>query len=127
MNTSPTCIVLDAPYTTGDLNPDARYPHVYIVSLYLNGPMLSMSITYEFGEMREQWYPAPLVPAVTLQLNGAQLIPFFSTEASTDGSMYLWDQVESLMYEQIQATNARCAGRIGSIGAPVVPDAPIPT
>lgn len=127
LNASPTCIVLDAPFAMGDLEPGVSYPHVYITTLYLNGPALSMTITYEIGTMANGWNPASLVPTRTLRIEGAELVPFFAakgaepSEAST--SLPLWDQVEGLMYMQVQAHDARCAGAIETVRTPA-PDAP---
>lgn len=119
LNASPTCIVLDAPYKVGDLAPNDAYPHVYITTMYLNGPALSMSVTYEFGTMNGGWQRAPFVAAQIVQVNGADLVPFFASKYDDKGSPYLWDQVEELIYRQIQAANPRCAGTIETVNATV--------
>jgi hypothetical protein len=106
--------VLDEPYKTGDLAPDVKYPHVYITTLFLNGPGLTMQISYEFGTMQGQWVAAPNVPTQTLALQGFDLVPFF-TQQPTDATTPLWDQVETLMYKQVQASNARTAGTIQTV------------
>lgn len=113
-------ILLDTPYSVGDLAPDVTYPHVYITTFYVNGPGRSAIITYEIGELKDvtpdnpmgTWTKALEVPAGSLQLNGEQLYPFFGAQVTTQSDPYLWDQVEVLLYTLIQKDQPRLAGEL---------------
>ena len=113
-------ITLDTPFAIGDLGPDATYPHVYITTFFVNGPAALAQITYEIGELGAPtddnpmgaWNKAPYVPTATTSINGSDLYPFFMSKAET-GDTPLWDQVEALMYAQIQKSDTRLAGKIG--------------
>ena len=113
-------VTLATPYTVGDLNPDVTYPHVYITTFFVNGPARSATIQFEVGTLTASddpmglWSKAPEVPSMVLNINGADLYPFFGNEVASgiNVSPYLWDQVESLLYAQIQAANPRLAGSL---------------
>lgn len=115
-------IVLATPYSVGDLAPDESFPHCYITQFYVNGAGRNATITYEVGSLAAPsdtdpmglWTKAPFVPAGTLQIVGADLYPFFSNVVNTDPSVsqLLWDQVETLLYTQIQAAEPRLAGEL---------------
>lgn len=116
-NAAPIVIVLDTPYTTGDLAPDVQYPHVYITTFYVNGPALNMTLTYEFGTFTAGgWQGAPNVPTQNLTFNAAELYPFFGRTPNSVETP-LWDQVEQGLYEQIQEKNGRTAGKVMSLRA----------
>lgn len=117
MNLAPTVIVLDTPYSTGDLAPvDVLFPHVYITTLYVNGPALQMTMTYEYGTMGEGgWTKAPYTPTASITFQGPELYPFFGRVPNSVETP-LWDQVEQGLYEQIQEKDGRAAGKVTSLG-----------
>lgn len=131
-------IALKNAYSVGDLAPDTTFPHVYITTFYVNGPGQTAIINYEIGTMSPPtadtpmgtWVKAMQVPALTLQINGADLYPFFMSQvqmphdavpgddtvdppipAQDAISGNLWDQVETLLYQQIQKSDARLEGK----------------
>lgn len=111
-------ISLDTPFTVGDLAPDASYPHVYIITFYVNGPAMMASISYEIGTLTPDvssplgatWEKAPEVSARSVQIQGKELIPFFVTQGEEGASV--WDQVERLLYAEIQGHDERLAGTV---------------
>lgn len=110
-------IVLEVPFSLGELS-SAPFPHVYASSLTVDGKSQTVLIRFEFGEMDENgtWNPTPIDTGRTVVLSGERLIPFFYTCPSvTDIS--LWDQVETLVYRELQATEPRLKGTITAIPA----------
>lgn len=109
-------IALDTPFSVGDLNKGVSYPHVYITGFNVNGSAMFAMIHYEIGTFTPgtplgTWKKAPEVPGRDVTLSGELLYPFFLT-TPTDTERPLWDQVEELLYAQIQGNDARCVGTI---------------
>lgn len=111
-------IILDKPVTLGDISPD-EFPHVYVTNFYVNGPAVSVQVTYEFGRMRPPsaenqsgWNPTPVNMTRQFTLGADQLVPFFTSKPeSVDES--LWDLVETAIYAQIQKVDDRAQGKLG--------------
>lgn len=106
-------IILDTPFGLGDLSTET-YPHVYITNLQINGPAQSVTVMAEVGRMGENsaWSAAPANTVFQLNMTGEQLYPFFFEKPTTlDDS--LWNQVESLIYKEVQTARPRFAGKLG--------------
>ncbi len=111
-------IILDKPFSLGDLGA-STYPHAYVSLLLVDGPNQTVSVQYEMGEMASDntWTPTPVSTREMIHMQGAALLPFFSTKpANTTTS--LWDQVETLVYGELQALVPRLAGVIGNPPTP---------
>ncbi|RYF50765.1 MAG: hypothetical protein EOO38_04895 [Cytophagaceae bacterium] len=113
-------INLEQPFSLGDLSP-ISFPHVYISRLIIDGPSQTVSVQYEMGVMSPDnvWTPTPVPTMATINMFGAALYPFFFTKPNTLDTS-LWDQVEALVYGEIQTQLPRLAGVIGNPTSPAV-------
>lgn len=107
-------IILDTPFSLGDLSPET-FPHVYIINLMINGPAQAVVVTAEVGKMGQNsvWVSAPANTQFQLNMGGEQLYPFFF-RIPENLEESLWDQVEALIYQEIQKAVPRYAGSLGS-------------
>jgi hypothetical protein len=107
-------IILDTPFSLGDLSTET-YPHVYVTNLLINGPAQTVTVMAEVGKVGEgySWQSAPANTQTQLNLSGEQLIPFFFQKPSNMDES-LWDQTETLVYQEIQKAVPRYAGKLGS-------------
>lgn len=107
-------IILDTPFSLGDLSSET-FPHVYITNLMINGPAQTVTVMAEVGIVGENyaWTGAPANTVTQLNLSGEALYPFFFQKPHTMEES-LWDQVETLVYQEIQKAYPRYAGKLGS-------------
>jgi hypothetical protein len=107
-------IILDTPFGLGDLS-DEKFPHVYVTNLMINGPAQTVTVVAEVGIVQADgsWKGAPVNTSFQVNITGQDLLPFF-TQKPGDLETSLWDQVESLVYAQVQQIRPRFAGKLGS-------------
>lgn len=116
-------INLDKPFSCGDLAPGQTYSHCYATKFASYGNTATLAVTYQFGTMEGEtahspgtWTPCPYNTDTRIEMTGQRLAPFYTMMG--DPSVSVWAAVETVVYEQIQANDARCAGTIGVAVAP---------
>jgi hypothetical protein len=72
-------------------------------------------VMWEVGKVQDNgsWQPTPANTSVQFNLTGEALLPFF-TALPKDMETNLWDQVETMVYEQIMEKYPRYVGKLGS-------------